>query len=78
LHLSHLRLHDRQPVHCQDGQLDQARERKMINQKIENKPRALELAVEELESASNAGCNSSSTNPRCTCPPPLFATRTVK
>ncbi|MBW8876393.1 MAG: hypothetical protein JF614_15610 [Acidobacteria bacterium] len=50
----------------------------MINQKIENKPRALELAVEELESASNAGCNSSSTNPRCTCPPPLFATRTVK
>jgi len=50
----------------------------MTNPKIENKPRALELEIEELESSLSVGCNSSSTNPRCTCPPPLFNSRTVK
>ncbi|HEX3553566.1 MAG TPA: hypothetical protein VIA62_10090 [Thermoanaerobaculia bacterium] len=50
----------------------------MTNQKIENKPKALELEVEELESAYGVGCNSSSTHPRCTCPPPLFTAPTVK
>ncbi|MFY9825144.1 MAG: hypothetical protein WAM82_27445 [Thermoanaerobaculia bacterium] len=47
-------------------------------QKNEVKPKALDLEVEELESSHGVGCNSSSTNPRCTCPPPWFNSRTVK
>jgi len=32
----------------------------------------LDLVVTEVESGMRAGCqNSSSTNPRCTCPPPI-------
>jgi hypothetical protein len=29
---------------------------------------ALDFEVTEIERASRPGCNSSSTNPRCTCP----------
>ena len=33
---------------------------------------ALDLEVTEVESRLRSGCqNSSSTNPRCTCPPPI-------
>jgi hypothetical protein len=31
-------------------------------------PVALRLEVEEIENRSKPGCNSSSTNPLCTCP----------
>ena len=32
---------------------------------------SLDLEVKEVERKSRAGCNSSSTSPRCTCPPPI-------
>ncbi|HEX4965024.1 MAG TPA: hypothetical protein VF173_29720 [Thermoanaerobaculia bacterium] len=49
-------------------------------QKTESKPKALELEIEELEVGCTAGCGTSSTHPRCTCPisTALFTARTVK
>jgi hypothetical protein len=39
---------------------------------MEHKTVALDLEVTEVESRMRPGCqNSSSTNPRCTCPPPI-------
>lgn len=38
---------------------------------MEAKTRSLNLEVQELERIVRIGCNSTSTNPRCTCPPPL-------
>ncbi len=32
-------------------------------------PAALDLEVQEIELFSNAGCNTSTTSPRCTCRP---------
>ena len=37
-------------------------------QKVETKPKALNLEVEELEIICNPGCGTSTTSPRCTCP----------
>lgn len=38
---------------------------------METRTRSLNLEVEELERVVRAGCNSTSTHPICTCPPPL-------
>ena len=52
-------------------------------QKVEIKPKALNLEIETLESHCNPGCGSSSTDPRCTCPirltttASLFTARTI-
>ena len=35
---------------------------------MKEKPAALNLEVTEIESRTKPGCNSSSTNPLCTCP----------
>ncbi len=41
---------------------------------MSDKNLALDLEVTEVESRMRLGCqNSSSTNPRCTCPPPASA-----
>ena len=39
-----------------------------MTQKVETKPKALNLEVEELEISCNPGCGSSTTSSRCTCP----------
>lgn len=45
-----------------------------MSQQKKAKTTLLNLEVQELESKSRAGCNSSSTNPRCTCPVGLTVT----
>jgi len=37
-------------------------------QKVETKPKALNLEVEELEIICNPGCGTSTTSHKCTCP----------
>jgi hypothetical protein len=37
---------------------------------VPDRPLYLELRVEEIESRTRPGCDSSSTNPLCTCRPP--------
>jgi hypothetical protein len=64
LYLPHLRVDDRQSVH---GAHDPLKEIPMA-QKIETKPKALSLEVEELEVICNPGCGTSTTSHKCTCP----------